>query len=72
MLTHHHQTSELAWGFLGTPGHMRELAELMDQAEARARSGIEAERVALFKQGQWDYLVQGRKQYDADIRPGIP
>ena len=62
-LAHHHQTSELAWGSLGTPERLRKLADLMAQARAVARPGIEAERVALFEQGQWDYLVEGRKQY---------
>ena len=37
----------------------------MDQAVAAARTDIEKQRVAVFKAGIWDYMVEGRAQYDS-------
>ena len=64
-LSHHHQTATLAWESLGTSDRMRSLAKLMAQAKDAAGSGVERERVALFEQGQWSYLVAGRAKYEA-------
>jgi len=64
-LGHHHQNAMLAWEFLGTDSRMQALGKIMAQAQALARPGIEAERVAVFERGQWQYLLEGRKEYSA-------
>jgi hypothetical protein len=61
---HQHQTEELAWGSLGTPARMAELQGLMNEATAAARTPTEKERVRLFRVGIWDYMVEGRRQYE--------
>jgi hypothetical protein len=60
---HQHQTEELAWGSLGTEARMAQFQKLMDQAKAAAVTPEEKQRVALFEQGQWQYIVEGRKAY---------
>ncbi len=60
---HFHQTEEMAWGYLGTEERMAELGELMRQAKEAARTQVERERVALFEQGVWDYMLAGRKAW---------
>jgi len=58
-----HQTEEIAWKYLGTEARMAELGALMDEATRMAASEIEKQRVALFREGVWDYMVEGRKEY---------
>ncbi len=60
---HQHQTEELAWGALGTEARMAEFARLMAQAREAARTPLEKERVALFEQGIWNQMVEGRRKY---------
>ncbi|MFH0797736.1 MAG: DUF4838 domain-containing protein [Candidatus Omnitrophota bacterium] len=60
---HHHQTEEIAWGWLGTEEHMKELGGLMEQARAAASTEIEKQRVALFDKGVWQYMLAGRTNY---------
>lgn len=62
---HQHQTEELAWGCEGTPERMARFAELMAAAEAAARTPEEQARVALFRRGLWDYMVEGRRLYES-------
>ncbi|MBI2302217.1 MAG: DUF4838 domain-containing protein [Armatimonadetes bacterium] len=62
---HQHQNAELAWGSLGTPEHMAELAKLVAAAEAAAQTSVEQQRVAVWVKGQWDYMVAGRTAYQA-------
>jgi len=62
---HQHQTEELAWGSLGTEERMSQGQKLMDQAKAATATPEEKQRVALFEQGQWQYLLEGRKAYAA-------
>jgi len=57
---HQHQTKELAWGSLGTKQRMARFGQLMAQAKAAARTPQEKERVALFEQGQWEYMRKGQ------------
>ena len=57
---HQHQTKELAWVSLGTKERMERFAQFMGQAKAAARTPQEKERVALFEQGQWDYMLKGQ------------
>ena len=58
-----HETSEIAWGRLGTPKRMAELGALMHQARALAKSGAHAARVKLFDKQIWEYMTTGRKLY---------
>ena len=60
---HHHQTEEVAWGYLGTEKRMAEFADLLRQAKAAAQTDTEKQRVALFEQGTWNYMTAGREQY---------
>lgn len=60
---HHHQTEEVAWGYLGNEGRMAELAKLMEAAKAAAQTPAQKQRVALFELGTWDYMISGRKMY---------
>jgi hypothetical protein len=60
---HHHQTEEVAWGYLGNARRMEALGRLIEQAKAAARTPEEKQRVALFELGTWDYMTAGRKRY---------
>lgn len=62
---HQHQTKQLAWGSLGTPARLEQLGRLMAEAKAAARTDEEKQRVALFEQGQWQYVLEGRRKYEA-------
>jgi hypothetical protein len=65
---HHHQTEEVAWGYLGNAKRMETLAELMDQAKAAAQTPEQKQRVALFELGVWDYMTDGRRQYVEHVK----
>ena len=58
-----HQTEEIAWGRLGTEERMNELGGLIDLAERYAVADAEKQRVALWKDGVWKHMVEGRKAY---------
>jgi len=60
---HHHQTEEVAWGYLGNAKRTETLGKLMDEAKAAAQTPEQKQRVALFVLGVWDYMTAGRKQY---------
>ena len=55
-----HQNKELAWEYLGTEDRMNELGQLMEKAQALAKTDVEKERVLLWRRGVWDYMVEGR------------
>lgn len=62
-------TPEASWDRLGTEARMQELGELMDEAVRLAGTDVEQRRVATWKTGVWDYMVEGRQQFlerDAD------
>jgi len=61
--THHHQTEDLAWGWLGTPERMERWGKLLEQAKAAARTERERKCVELFEKGTWSYMVEGRRRY---------
>ena len=65
---HHHQTEELAWGWLGTEKRMEAFGKLLQEAESAARTEVEKHRVALFEKGTWDYMVAGRQSYLEHLR----
>lgn len=60
-----HQTEELAWKYLGTAARMAVWSNDMAEAKALAGSGVERERVALFEQGIWNHMLEGRRRYAA-------
>jgi len=61
-----HQTPEIAWEWLGTAARMAQLGTLMDEATALASTPSERERVALWRRGVWDHMVEGRRRYLAE------
>ena len=60
---HHHQTEEVAWGYLGNARCMETLAKLLQLAKAAAQTADQKQRLALFEMGTWDYMTAGRRQY---------
>ena len=60
---HHHQTEEMAWGYLGNAKRMEMLGRLIEQAKAAEQTAEQKQRVALFELGTWDYMVAGRNRY---------
>lgn len=56
-------TEAVAWGSLGTAERMEQLGELMAHAEARAQTDLEKQRVALWRDAIWKWMVDGRAQY---------
>jgi len=62
---HSHQTEEIAWGYLGTAERMAQLQKLMEEAKALASTDVEKKRVALFERGIWEYMVEGRRRWEA-------
>jgi hypothetical protein len=58
-----HQSEQIAWKYLGTEERMNELGALISQAEHLANTDLEKQRVALWKKGVWDYMLQGRAKY---------
>jgi hypothetical protein len=60
---HHHQTEEIAWGWLGTQERMDRWQGYLDQAKALAPTGDEAARIAVFEKGIWNYMLAGRRKY---------
>ncbi len=58
----------VAWERLGTPERMEELGALIIQAEQRAATDLEKQRVALWRKALWDWMCQGRDQHQAAQR----
>lgn len=58
-----HQTEEIAWKHLGTEERMGQMAKWMEEARAAKVSDAERQRVALFDQGPWQYMVEGRRTW---------
>ncbi len=50
-----------AWEQLGTPARMEELGALMAEAEKRAATEIEKQRVALWRSALWEWMRQGQE-----------
>jgi len=65
-----HQNEEIAWKYLGTEERMNELGALMSQAEQLAKTDLEKQRVALWKKGVWDYMLEGRAKYLEKTKAG--
>jgi hypothetical protein len=60
---HFHQTEEMAWQWLGTEERMQRFGKLMQQAREAAATEIEKQRVAMFDQGIWQYMLAGREEW---------
>ncbi|MBI3923161.1 MAG: DUF4838 domain-containing protein [Armatimonadetes bacterium] len=60
---HHHQTEEVAWGYLGTEKRMEAFGRLLEKAKESAQTDIEKRNVELFEKGTWEYIVAGRNAY---------
>jgi hypothetical protein len=69
----HKQDRTIAWRDLGTPDRMKSLASFMDEAGALAGTEIERQRVALWRDSIWKWMVDGRAEYEArNPAPGGP
>ena len=71
---HQHQTEQLVYGSLLTDQRMAQFGRLVAQAQNAAKTDLEKQRVELFREGIYDYLVQGRKQHEERLqtRAGAP
>lgn len=67
-----HENESLAWDVLGTEPRMAKLGKLMTEAEELATLPLERERVALWKAGVWNYMREGREQYQARVAGADP
>ncbi|MCP5519165.1 MAG: DUF4838 domain-containing protein [Verrucomicrobiales bacterium] len=56
-----------AWETLGTAERIQELGRLIDEAEARAGSDLEQQRVALWRTSIWQWTLDGRREYEASL-----
>lgn len=65
----HKQDKNIAWKNLGTPERMKNLAALMAEAEAKAGKEIERQRVALWRNSIWKWMLDGRAEYEAHSSP---
>jgi len=61
----HKQDKDIAWRNLGTPDRMKQLAALMTEAEAKAGTESERQRVALWRNSIWKWMLEGRAEYEA-------
>ena len=59
-----YQTTEIAWGKLGTQERMAEFGKLMEAAKAAAQTELEKKRVALFEKNIWNRMQAGREEYE--------
>lgn len=64
---HHHQTEEVAWGYLGTGKEMQALGRLVEAGQTAAATALQRQRIQLFRLGTWDYMQRGREQYLARL-----
>lgn len=61
----HKQNRRIAWKNLGTSDNMQKLDELMDEAQQAAVTDIERQRVALWRSSIWQWMLDGRSEYEA-------
>lgn len=65
-----HQNEKIAWESLGTEPRMTTLGLLIAEAEKRAATDLERERVQTWKKNVWDSMVEGRARYYAKKAKG--
>ncbi len=65
-----HQHQIIAWAWLGTGPRMAELRTIMDQARVAIldASPIQQDRFQLFDLAVWQYLEQGKAQYEEQMK----
>ena len=68
LAAHVRQTEEIAWGDLGTEEVMARLGALVDEAERLADTPTAKSRVANWKHGIWQYMLEGFRAYRAGLR----
>jgi hypothetical protein len=61
----HKQNRDIAWRNLGTPDRMQNLAALMAEADTLAATESERQRVALWRNSIWKWMLDGRAEYEA-------
>jgi hypothetical protein len=67
----HKQDRRIAWENLGTPDRMKNLASLMAEAEALAGTELDRQRVALWRNSIWKWMLDGRAEHEArNATPG--
>jgi len=67
-----HQTSEIAWGRLGTPEKMEKMKSLLEEAKRKAKTETEKQNIKLFEDAIWSYMVAGYNQYKKRTETPIP
>jgi len=53
----------VAWTTLGTEERMKELGELISQAQSLAQTDTEKQRVQQWREALWDWMVKGKEEY---------
>lgn len=56
----------VAWKHLGTPERLKELGNLIDEADRKTLTPPQRERLARWKASLWDWMMQGRAEYEAE------
>ncbi len=62
----------VSWTHLGTAERMKELGSLIQQAEQKATTPDEKQRVALWKSAYWDWMREGYQQHHGSTPPTGP
>jgi GNAT superfamily N-acetyltransferase len=60
----------VAWTMLGTEERMKQLGELMTQAQSMAQTDMEKQRVGLWHDALWKWMEEGRAQYLTEEKQG--
>ncbi len=63
----HKQDRNIAWKNLGTPDRMKQLADFMAEAGTRAGNETERQRVALWNNSIWKWMLDGRAEHEARL-----
>lgn len=58
----------VAWKHLGTEERMQQLGARIAEAQSRAQTEPEKQRVALWREALWQWMQDGREQYRAESR----
>jgi hypothetical protein len=64
----HKQDKNIAWKNLGTAEVMKKLSMLMSEADTQANTETEKQRVALWRDSIWKWMLDGREGYEARNR----
>lgn len=64
----HKQDRDIAWRNLGTADRMKRFGALIDEAGILAESHVERQRVGLWRDSLWQWMRDGRADYEARTR----